>query len=474
MEPVIQKVVEFIDRHSLIKKSDRILMSLSAGKDSMFLLHALCVIGEERGFETGIFHLNHMMRGEESDLDELHVEDRARVHGLEVFIRRHDFAQDAYRGESFEEHARNLRYRMASEIAREHGYNIVATAHTLDDSVETVLMRIFGGTGIHGLQGIPPTRGMIVRPLLSITADEIYTHLQSHAIAWREDLSNEDPAYSRNFIRNRIIPLARDKFPMLQGSVGSLSELARDTINLLDRLLVKNYGNPVRVDGEIVRIDANVIKDDYPAFCHIVSRAIREHFEHPVNRRMIDIIHAKYTLRRANIDIYTDNVIHVVKAYRDGRSLLELTRYAPKEPYEDAEWEYRVDLDDRSEKSVFLKEIGIPVAVKLVDYEYFLKFVKNSVYAFIALENSINTIYIRNRRKGDRILTENGTKKIKDLLIEMKLDGASKNRVPILVAGESIAACMPGLILNLPNRVSPDFLVDKKSKKVLAVFKKSD
>lgn len=470
MDEVITKVMAFIERYSLIRKHDRVLMSLSAGKDSMFLLHALRVIGRERCFETGIFHLNHMTRGPETDSDEAHVAACARLHGLEIFIKRHDFTADDHSGVSFEERARNVRYWAVCEIAAAHGFNKIATGHTMDDNIETVLMRVFGGTGIHGLRGIPPQRDNIIRPLLSITSDEIYDYLKEHAIEWREDDSNNDQSYTRNFIRKRVLPLAREKYPMLDGSISSLSELAGDTVGLLDRLLLEKYGERCTVDGERLEVNVDALIDDPPAFRHIVSKAIRDHFAHPVNRSMLEEIFSKYSIGRANIDIYSDRAIHVEKTYREGRNWLQISRKAPLQP-EEEEWEYRVDLDTSQELKIVLKEIGIPITVSIVDSEYFNNFRKNKSYIFLALENNIKTIYIRNRRKGDRIKTEQGTKKIKDLMIELKLDSASKGRVPLIAAGDAIAACLPGLLFNVPNRVSSDFLVDKKSKKVLAVYK---
>lgn len=470
MNDLIERVGDYIDRHGLIEKNDRVLMSLSAGKDSMFLLHALRSIGRERGFETGIFHLNHMMRGADSDGDEEHLAECARACGMELFARRHDFTCDDHPGTSFEEHARNVRYRTASDIASAHGFNRIATGHTLDDSVETILMRVFGGTGIHGLQGIPPRRGAIIRPLLSITAAEIYGFLEEHGIAWREDASNSDVSYARNFIRQRVLPLAREMFPMIANSVRSLGEVAADTISLLDRLLLEKYGDPVQAVGEVVHIDADILMNDYPAFCHIVSRTMRERFGHAVNRAMLDELYGKYDIPRANVHIYSDSKINVEKIFREGKSRLAISPCAQQASRHTA-WEYRVDLENFREAQLDLREIGISVTVRLVEYGYFEKYFKNSGYVFIAVENNDETIYIRNRRDGDRIRTANGTKKIKDLMIEMKLDASSKDRVPLIAAGDAVAACMPGFLLDAPNRVSSDFLVDKNSKKVIAVIK---
>ena len=116
-----------------------------------------------------------------------------------------------------------------------------------------------------------------------------------------------------------------------------------------------------------------------------------------------------------------------------------------------------------------MREAGISVAIKVCDFQYYQNFEKNNQSVFVTVGINIDTIYIRNRRNGDRIKTECGVKKLKDLFIEWKLAGADKDRTPILVVGSTVAAVMPGLRNGTPNRISSDFLVDKNSKKVISV-----
>ena len=158
------------------------------------------------------------------------------------------------------------------------------------------------------------------------------------------------------------------------------------------------------------------------------------------------------------------------RVFRDGRIHLRISPGIPADPVP-AEWEYVIDLDDFQERKLDLREIGVSVTVKPADYEYFQKFNKNNRYIFVTLDEGMKSLYIRNRRKGDTLRTEYGTKKIKELLIENKFDAVTKNRVPLLSDGSTVIAFMPGLLFDIPNRVASDFLVDKKDIKVLAVFK---
>jgi len=467
---IIDKVEKFVKDNSLIERGDRVLLSLSAGKDSMFLFHAMIKLAPRLKCEIGVFHLNHLTRGEESDIDELHVARLASGNGVEFFARRHDFSGHADAGISFEARARIERYRMLEETARSHGYGKIATAHTANDHVETILMRIFTGTGIHGLQGIPVRRGIIIRPLMQLSSDEIYDFLKKRDIEWREDSSNADISYTRNFIRHEIIPLALKRFPMLPDSVRSLGEIAGDAVGLINDMVSEKFGPLQEIAGHDVYIDAEWIRDNYPLFCHIVSTAIRDRFNHHVNRSLLKEIYTKYRVKRANVSIYKDRDIKVDKVFHSGRSRLKISWQKTAKPAS-SDWEYRVDIRNLAEQKIFVREIGMSITLAVADYEYFLKFYKNNSYIFVTLENNCKSVYIRNRRKGDRIKTEQGTKKIKDLLIDKKIDNASKDSIPILVAHKTIIACMPGFLFDLPNRVASDFLVDKNAKKVLAVFK---
>ncbi len=470
MEPIIVSIRDFIRRHGLFAKGDRLLLSLSAGKDSMFLLHLITLLREEMDVEAGIFHLNHMMRANDSDRDEDFVRTMGERKGLETHICRHDFKTGRTAGISFEEDARNVRYRMLKEIAELHRYSVIATAHSRDDQIETVLMRIVTGTGINGLQGIPARRGNIVRPLLSISSGEIYDYLRAHGIEWREDASNEGTVYTRNYIRNRILPCVREKFPMADESILSLSEVAGENISMIDDLINEQYHGISKEDEDDVYVDADALQHCFPLFAHVTSSLIRRKFNHHVNRSMLQELHSKYLIDKANIRLYADKTIRAEKVHRNGKSWLKLCR-AGFTGSATPKWIYPVKLTGEREQTIDLVEIGISVIIKVADYGFFEKFYKSNSYIFVTLENNIESLYIRNRREGDTIRTEKGTKKLKELFIEKKLDNASKEHVPLLLANETVIACMTGFLFDIPNRIATDFLVDKNSKKVIAVIK---
>lgn len=468
MEPLIERIGDYIAAHGLVAAGDRILLSLSAGKDSMFLLHVMMELRGVIGFDTAIFHLNHMMRGEESDRDQDFIASIARNLGMEHHIRRYDF-NAGHGGASFEARARLVRYAMLDEIADACGYSVIATAHSRDDTIETILMRIFTGTGIHGLQGIPPRRGRIVRPILDVAAQEIYDYLAVKNIVWREDATNADVSHSRNYIRHEILPAVKKRFPMADGSLVALGEMAHDTMSLLDEMTSGQYHDAIDEREDALYVDPRRFISNYPLFSHLLAGMIRKHFSHYISRNMMRQIFSKFGIDRSNILLYEDKTICVEKRFFHGKYHLKISA-SSNQSAAPPEWEYRIDLTDGLEQHLELKEAGIAVAFRITNYDFFEKMRKNRGYIFVTLENGINSIYIRNRREGDRIRTENGTKRIKDLFIEKRIDRVNKERVPLLVTGNTIMACMPGLFLDIPNRVASDFLVDKNSKKVLAVF----
>ncbi|TFH43578.1 MAG: tRNA lysidine(34) synthetase TilS [Chrysiogenales bacterium] len=466
MNQLIDRIAAYIRLKGLIKKNDRVLVSMSAGKDSIFLFNVLLALGETEGFYLGLFHLNHMARGEESDSDEEHLARLAEEHGVEIFIKR----SAVENGPSFEERARNIRYEILTETARKHGYGVIATAHTMDDNIETVLMRVFSGTGVYGLIGIPPRRGNIVRPLLEISSEEIYGFLRERGIPWREDETNRDVSYSRNFIRQQLIPTITGRFPMAREAILSLSATASEVIGLLDDLVMQSYPVVVERSGNDMWIYLGTIIHDRALFNHVVSSSIRSQSGARVSRSMLDEVYHKYQAHRSNIMLYRDAQIRIDKAVLGGNAGLRI-RGRKDEKAIIAEWCYMVDMRDFREATVEIVETGMTIIMKMVDFAFFERNRENSRYAFVTLDERIESLYIRNRRKGDSIRSSHATKKIKNILIEMKLDGTAKNRIPILACRETVVALLAGFEHGVSNRISRDFLVDKKSRNILVVFK---
>jgi tRNA(Ile)-lysidine synthase len=193
----------------MFRHGDAVLAGVSGGADSVALLHVLIAVAPEFSLRIGIAHLNHCLRGEESDRDAEFVRSLAKQLNLPYYIKSADVqAYRRIRGLSAEEAGRELRYAFYERIAAEYGYDKIASAHHADDNAELVLMYLLRGAGPSGLSGIPPVRGnRIVRPLIEVRKSELRDFLTGKGLKWISDSSNEDKKFLRNRIRHDLLPL---------------------------------------------------------------------------------------------------------------------------------------------------------------------------------------------------------------------------------------------------------------------------
>ncbi len=183
-----------------------LLLAVSGGSDSMALLSLLHRCYEGR---IAVAHLEHGFRGDASLADAAFVEERCREIGVPCFVRHADLPHNMKKGESFEMAGRRVRYAFFYELLDREGLSFIATGHTADDVVETMLFHLFRGTGLKGLAGIAPVNGRVVRPLIECRRDELRRFLTDAAVAWREDETNLQDDYQRNRIRNQLLPWVR-------------------------------------------------------------------------------------------------------------------------------------------------------------------------------------------------------------------------------------------------------------------------
>lgn len=220
--PVFAKNLESMS----ITKQERVLIAVSGGPDSMALLHLFLRWNPRR---IGVFHLNHGFR-EEAAADAQFVQDYARQLKIPVEVQEYDINRYlSLSGESKQQGARKIRYQLLKNFAELNGYHYIALGHHGDDQAETVLMRILRGAGIHGLAGIPPQRGMFIRPLLNVYKEEILRYCQDFAVPYVHDETNFEPIYLRNKVRKELLPhLAEEYNPEIVAQLVQLSDLARE------------------------------------------------------------------------------------------------------------------------------------------------------------------------------------------------------------------------------------------------------
>jgi len=224
-----KQFIDFIQSENLFRPTDRLLVAVSGGIDSV----VLCELCKNTGYDFAIAHGNFQLREDESDRDEQFVEALAARYEVKLYKKR--FATIAYANThkiSIQVAARQLRYDWFNEIVdswQNSTGNFILTAHHLDDNIETQLMNFFKGTGIAGLRGILPKSGKIVRPLLFAKKNDLRKYATEHDLKWVEDSSNSSDKYSRNYFRHHIIPLVEQIYPEAINNLADNIERLRET-----------------------------------------------------------------------------------------------------------------------------------------------------------------------------------------------------------------------------------------------------
>lgn len=249
---MIEKFQNFIVKNNLIPNGQTILLAVSGGVDSMVLIDLFI----KSGYDLAIGHVNYNLREQESILDAVFVEQKAKdlnvpFHVLDIGL----LSEAKSQGQSIQMAARDVRYRWLEEIRSENKYFALATAHHANDEAETFFLNLTAGCGIRGLHGIPIKRSNIIRPMLPFTKNEILQYSIENEIEYREDQSNISNYYMRNFIRNRIVPLFQELnpqfIPVMQTNIRRLKEAEE----LYDYAVTRFLNDILKYKENLVEID---------------------------------------------------------------------------------------------------------------------------------------------------------------------------------------------------------------------------
>jgi len=224
----------------MLKSGDAVLVAVSGGPDSVFLLHALQSLRSKLKLgRFSVCNLDHGLRGDESKEDSRFAKNMCGDLGVEFLHKTVDLRTKRSNKLSTEELARETRYKFFKDAATKTGASVIATGHTLDDQAETILMRLVKGSSLRGMAGIAPVReeGLIrfIRPLIELEKDEIIRYLDARDISYRTDRTNLEPIYFRNVVRREIIPFLERYNPRLKRVLSNLSEHLREDFEFIDR-----------------------------------------------------------------------------------------------------------------------------------------------------------------------------------------------------------------------------------------------
>jgi tRNA(Ile)-lysidine synthase len=414
------------------------VVAVSGGADSTALLDALSRFHER----LLVAHLNHKLRAEESDDDEKFVRELAARLKLECAVERIDVAAEARaRKENLEASARRLRYDFLRRVAEAHNAAVVFTAHTQDDQIETIVMRLIRGTGPEGLRGIHRVRRLaenvrLIRPLLDITRDEVIDHCRQYDLSFRNDSSNNFTGLTRNRIRHELLPLLRTFNRRFNETAARTAELAADDQNYLKQLSAELYALAGRGD----EIDIDPLRETHPALRRRVLRLWLRDVRGGLQRIAMAHLGALEGLIIRN---QSGNVVELPAGWIASREF------------------NRIRLSRRVETPSFPLEPRTLVRENLVDFGEFRFLIKRNMpchrsrqeekcghyFAFIRECEELDSLILRTRIPGDAYLPggKNHKIKLKTLMIRRKIPISERENYPVLVTAEDQIVWAPGL-----------------------------
>ena len=440
MHELSAQLLKTIRGQELIRPGDRVAVAVSGGADSVALLRLLVEIRAELGILLSVAHVNHKLRGEESDEDERFVADLARQLGLEL----HSTVAplEPTRESGTEAAARQLRYDFFCQLARAKRASKIATAHTIDDQSETVLLRILRGTGIRGLSGIHPrfilkqqgrVFGEVVRPLLGFRRAELEQFLVGLGQAWREDSSNRDLNFLRNRVRHLVVPVLKESFGATAvENLADLAEIARGE---------EEYWNHSHPEIHTFRPPAPG-KAAGPAPVEIARigslplaaqrRLVREWLETSASGLTVSFRTIEEVLDLARGP--AGKRIELAGGCALRRTQRDLRIEPAREKLRRAEYEYRLPVPGQIE----IPELGIRIEAVLADRVLAnRKLVPEPEREQLLDPMQLpKEVLIRNWRPGDRFwpLHTKSEKKVKELLAERRISGMERKLWPVAVA----------------------------------------
>lgn len=243
---MIEKVIKTIKKYNLIENGDKIILAVSGGPDSISMLDILYKIQQNKNinFEIIVAHVNHMIR-EEAMEDAMYVKEFCKKRNIEFYLKSIDVKKIANNNKiGTEEAGRKERYKFFNELAKKTNANKIAIAHNKNDNAETVFMHILRGTGINGLKGIEPKRGMYIRPLIECERKEIEKYCEENNLEPRIDKTNFENVYTRNKVRNIVIPYVQKEFNQnIIETIDRLSKLVTEEEEYMEKQVENAYKN---------------------------------------------------------------------------------------------------------------------------------------------------------------------------------------------------------------------------------------
>lgn len=452
-----ETVARTITAYRMFCPGDSVLVGVSGGPDSVALLYVLFVYAPKLSIRLGIVHLNHSLRGKESDRDAEFVASLAKKLDLPYYMDKKEVREYRHAHKlSLEEAAREIRYAFYDKVAQKNRFNKIALGHHADDNAELVLMHLFRGSGPLGISGIPPVReGRFVRPLIRLTRTEIIDFLTDNGLKYVSDSTNKDTTYLRNRIRHHLIPILKESYnPRITETLNRLSLIVKTEEEWIEAdiipALFKNCVTETKDAGLALSV---------PEMTHIHIAAQKRIIRKAIEQVRGDLRRVTYTHTEAALTLLqkgmADKTIDLpnhIRITRKGNTLC--FSIAESSNHKTFNFEYCV----LSPGTLFIKEIGVYLRSSETDMENMLKelnvktlngsdgplishFQLSPQTAFFDRDALCFPIMIRNFRPGDRFTPfgMTGTQKLKKYFINNKVPKEARAKCPILLCrGEII------------------------------------
>lgn len=450
MKRLEQKILNFISRENLISRGDRILVALSGGPDSVFALHFLLKFQNKFGIDIAAFHLNHMLRGKESDGDGKFCRALCKKNNVDFFSAKADVIKSARLAKrSIEETARDIRYEKLAAFSKKKKFNKIVTAHNSNDNSETMLLNLFTGCGLHGISGIPVKRGNIIRPFLMATKKEILEYLELNNISYRIDSTNLSDDYKRNYLRNRIIPqLKKDFNPRLEDALFRSSRIFEQSKKAVERLSDNLIDEGVELSDKKIIINLGTVSQSDDLLGTVLRSVILKRFS-------LELTYDDYLMIKG---LFGKQVGKKVSLSSNLTVQKERGRIEIFPPGEEQNEIYKLRIGEKI-------RVGDEI-IGLNETKPGLKTSKNLKKSEIIEADNIDDIFIlRKWKSGDKFvpLGMRGFKKVSDFLTDQKVSSSEKNK-QLLLTNRNNIVWICGL------RIDDRYKITQNTKRVIQLW----
>jgi len=455
MSGLFQKFSNFVETHQLIQKNDYILVAVSGGVDSVVLLHLVQQLIEPLDLQIQMVHINHCLRGEQADRDQLFVEQLAEEHHIPIISRKVNVPKYlANKRSSEEQGARFLRYRVFEWALNKTGADCIALGHQADDQVETVIDHFVRGSGVKGLCGMPIHRDKFIRPLLFATRKEIETYAKSNSLHYLIDATNVMVKYRRNRIRHELIPYLQQQF---NPAIGDAVIRSAKIMNEVELYLTEQAR--LAFAECLINLKKNKIILDINSFLNYFI---------VIQKYVLYLLLEQVQLSRSLLTAQKlDQILKLVQRRDSGKKVILIDN-----------WQLQVNHDHLIVVKEIIADFQISVepgknysllngdlkfSAELINKSQLPgRFPEDKQIEYIDYHKVEGQLIVRNYRAGDRFrpLNFKGNKKLSDFFIDLKIPLHQRKEIPLLV-------CDAGIIWIMGYQIDDRFKITSNTEQIL-------